>query len=578
MANDHEPTAIETELRRQKAEQILNFWTNIFANRLAIRKSRFGWPNIIRDQATEKTGKAIAYGHPYAQPQITSYELRRQFEMRKTARATIPPYDRSLLPAVIQKPVNLFPYRKYDFVGKDRTTYDTNWAYRQAESTPTGMDFFAPVTAEQAASFREEDEDTRQRKHNRYKYLRRQAKRRREEIDEHRHNKWQYLCAQVERRRKIYDQYKWLKPIAKANPTIAKNLPKIAKGLDSLSEIGLGRFAANPYAAVAMAAVHGASKFINAQVETSREATSRELLGKFYGKPPKDIVDLLAATGVGEKEATQLWGQFSALRGQLQRGVGVSRLAEAAGRYGLTSAFALADPALSNRQALQQIARDSASLKKMFPDGESRVANALAELGIGPELLQVGAYLSGEKFSREAVITKSVQKEVDKARISAWYPEWAAKLYGYTHAGEKERIEFYKKYGPRGIETFEPVLHDITFGLLGRSLEEIGIENYRKSKEAAQSLTGGNVMPLSREAAQSLNDSNIRAADADIAAMTNYSLTTERPVTVVIQGDIRTDADSGQRLYDDIDKRYSLGSLADIAEPVAKSFDSRIKR
>lgn len=498
-----------------KYHRLLNLLKNIEANRLAISRSRFGWPNVIK-------------GIPGSR-----YYQGWENELRKRAQEIIPQYDRSLLPAVIQKPVNFFPYRKYDFVGKDRTTYDTNFAYRQAQSTPTGMDFFAPVTSEQAAAFREEDADKKQRKENRYQYLRRQ----------------------VTRRKEIFDQYKWLKPIAKANPTIAKNLPKIAKRLDSIASIpGMEKYVKNPMtlAASALGAfVRGYASSLKAMSAMNK----RSILERFYGKPTSEAT--LFASGMNYEDAIKSSGKFAALSSRLQRGIG-TELFELAGIYGVPELAIWGDPLVS----IDEKKRVTQQAVKRLPEGDR--INILSAYGITPEEYNA-ASLQGKSLKDLTPAQKGdlYAGIADKYMKEAASRNWFSSLLYTSGASDFIARDLAKdEYGS---------LMQFLFG--GKTADE---GRYVLAKEAELTL-GTKTMRNAELAAQSLNDSNIRAADADIAAMTNYSMT-ERPVTVVIQGDIRTDADNGQRLFDDIDKRYNLGSLTEIAEPVAKSFDSKIKR
>ena len=373
--------------------------------------------------------------------------------------------------------------------------------------------------------------------------------------EERKRNRYRYLRRQVARRREIYDQYKWLKPIAKANPTIAKNLPKIAKRLDSIASIpGMVKYVKNPMtlAASALGAfVRGYASSLKAMSAMNK----RSILERFYGKPTSEAT--LFASGMNYEDAIKSSGKFAALSSRLQRGIG-TELFELAGIYGVPELAIWGDPLVS----IDEKKRVTQQAVKRLPEGDR--INILSAYGITPEEYNA-ASLQGkslkdltpaQKGDLYAGIADKYMKEVASRN-------WFSSLLYTSGASDFIARDLAKdEYGS---------LMQFLFG--GTAADKW---RYVLAKEAELTL-GTKTMRNAELAAQSLNDSNIRTADADIAAMTNYSMT-ERPVTVVIQGDIRTDADNGQRLFDDIDKRYNLGSLTEIAEPVAKSFDSKIKR
>ena len=538
------------EISAEQDAMLQKLFANIKANRAAIASSQFGWHGILKD-----VSKYIAYGKPYSPlASISTEERKRQFEMRRAA-SELPQYSRDFLPAVIRKPTNFFPYNKYDFVGKDKTRYDTNWAYNQAESTPSGLDFFAPVTGETARSMREEDEDARERKHNRYAYLRRQAT----------------------RRQRIFDEYKWLKPIAKANPTIAKNLPKIAKRLDAISKIiPGGRMLTQHPALVAAGLAWGT---VNRFFDIQSRLQQRRILEGYYGTPSEAMRNAMFATGIGYNAAAQKAGDFAALRSQLQHGEGLGAIMRAA-KYGLTSVTAMMDPLLSDEQVLKIVSEEA---KRM--DVGERI-NSLSSVGISSEMYSAGLKIGmrEEELPLEDFISLRSKQFENWLTGTSWGRTvdnfvggmWLTPINKLFAVGEY--MAQHAPYGgmPKSDSRIDNSIRRL-FGI-DKPLAEAAAKsldaNPMPLAEAAAKSLDANPMPLAEAAAKSLDASNARATDADVAAITNYN-TTERPVTVVIQGDIRTDASNGEALYNDIEKTYGVDFLTGIAQPVANAFDSK---
>ena len=559
---------------KSEAGERFQFLRNLFASRMALKHSNFrSTRGIIKNQFGRGV---IPIGSPYGIAQVSAAELRKRNAMRKAASSSRPPTPvrfgykgtTALVPAqryahppkwlssAFQAQYN--PFRNKGAGLRDdfrRIAFDTNWAYKEAAPAPTGMAFFPPVTKATARKMREDDAEARERKRNRYEYARRQAKRRREDINERRHNKWQYLRAQARRRRRLFDEYKWLKPIAKSSPLIAKHLPKIEKMLATASKVPIiGRALKHPYLVGAGLALASQNAYLN----NLERINKRRNIERYFGTPSSD--DLLAqySTGMSYEKAAASHGKFAALESQIRHGENLGAIYKAA-MYGLPEAAVFADPLIP----LEEKKRIVAQAAQRLPEGDR--INVLNSLGFTPE-----------EYSAALLIGKP-EESLTKEQMADRY------------AGQ------FKKYTTEKLAQSETVLQkafwwllstDAVGGFLARDkavgdydrIHRTGPYRFlplpeREAEAAAQSLAASPI-PLAEAAAQSLAASNARATDADIAAITNYN-SSERPVTVVIQGDIRTDASNGEALYNDIEKSYGINFLTEIAQPVATAFDSK---
>lgn len=214
-----------------KIRQQVNLIHNVYENKRILGKSNFQKVHSTKKGESSRDFIVLGNGAEYLPP-IDA--LKKQHKLNKSARNIIQDYDDRLLPSVIRKPTNFFPYNKYDFVGKRqefvRTAtgqstdiipyvapfrqYDEPF-YGPTQDGATGYE--AHYTAERL------NREKQDRKENRYRYARLQASRRKDE------------------RERLYNQAPWMKSLVQSGIIDKKFIPKIAKGVDKLSALKSGK-------------------------------------------------------------------------------------------------------------------------------------------------------------------------------------------------------------------------------------------------------------------------------------------------------------------------------------------------
>ena len=191
---------------------------------------------------------------------------------------------------------------------------DTNWAYNEAPAAdPWTAETFPVVTMDQAEKFKSERENNEKLKRAKTKSDLDALKRRRKE-QEHREEE-AYLARRFKRRerREAYDRFPWLKPLAKSNPIIAKNLPPIAKSLKELSKIPfIGGFIKHPLATAAGIGLGLASTIVKESDEANKTTTDWKNAVNFFGTAPKEFENFARAAGYKDKgEIAKLYGHMT---------------------------------------------------------------------------------------------------------------------------------------------------------------------------------------------------------------------------------------------------------------------------
>ena len=195
---------------------------------------------------------------------------------------------------------------------------DTNWAYNEAPAAdPWTAESFAVVPKEQADRERAErirENESREKVRNAKRQSDLDALKRRRKEQEQREEE-AYLARRFKRRerREAYDRFPWLKPLAKSNPIIAKNLPPIAKSLKELSKIPfIGGFIKHPLATAAGIGLGLASTIIKESDEANKTTTDWKNAVNFFGTAPKEFENVARAAGYKDKgEIAKLYGHMT---------------------------------------------------------------------------------------------------------------------------------------------------------------------------------------------------------------------------------------------------------------------------
>ena len=191
---------------------------------------------------------------------------------------------------------------------------DTNWAYNEAPvADPWTAETFPVVTMDQAEKFKSERENNEKLKRAKTKSDLDALKRRRKEQEQREEEA--YLARRFKRRerREAYDRFPWLKPLAKSNPIIAKNLPPIAKSLKELSKIPfIGGFIKHPLATAAGIGLGLASTIVKESDEANKTTTDWKNAVNFFGTAPKEFENFARAAGYKDKgEIAKLYGHMT---------------------------------------------------------------------------------------------------------------------------------------------------------------------------------------------------------------------------------------------------------------------------
>ena len=191
---------------------------------------------------------------------------------------------------------------------------DTNWAYNEAPAAdPWTAETFPVVTMDQAEKFKSERENNEKLKRAKTKSDLDALKRRRKEQEQREEEA--YLARRFKRRerREAYDRFPWLKPLAKSNPIIAKNLPPIAKSLKELSKIPfIGGFIKHPLATAAGIGLGLASTIVKESDEANKTTTDWKNAVNFFGTAPKEFENFARAAGYKDKgEIAKLYGHMT---------------------------------------------------------------------------------------------------------------------------------------------------------------------------------------------------------------------------------------------------------------------------
>ena len=195
---------------------------------------------------------------------------------------------------------------------------DTNWAYNEAPAAdPWTAESFAVVSKEQADRERAErirENESREKVRNAKRQSDLDALKRRRKEQEQREED-AYLARRFKRRerREAYDRFPWLKPLAKSNPIIAKNLPPIAKSLKELSKIPfIGGFIKHPLATAAGIGLGLASTIVKESDEANKTTTDWKNAVNFFGTAPKEFENFARAAGYKDKgEIAKLYGHMT---------------------------------------------------------------------------------------------------------------------------------------------------------------------------------------------------------------------------------------------------------------------------
>ena len=195
---------------------------------------------------------------------------------------------------------------------------DTNWAYNEAPAAdPWTAESFAVVSKEQADRERAErirENESREKVRNAKRQSDLDALKRRRKEQEQREEE-AYLARRFKRRerREAYDRFPWLKPLAKSNPIIAKNLPPIAKSLKELSKIPfIGGFIKHPLATAAGIGLGLASTIVKESDEANKTTTDWKNAVNFFGTAPREFENVARAAGYKDKgEIAKLYGHMT---------------------------------------------------------------------------------------------------------------------------------------------------------------------------------------------------------------------------------------------------------------------------
>ena len=188
---------------------------------------------------------------------------------------------------------------------------DKNWMYQSglAESGASGEDDF---------SYLREQEDEQNRIREKLRNAQRQSdldalKRRRKEQEQREEEAYQTRRFKRRERREAYERFPWLKPLAKSNPIIAKNLPPIAKSLKELSKIPfIGGFIKHPIATAAGIGLGLAGTIIKESDEANKTTTDWKNAANFFGTAPKEFEDVARAAGYKDPgEIAKVYGHMT---------------------------------------------------------------------------------------------------------------------------------------------------------------------------------------------------------------------------------------------------------------------------
>ena len=188
---------------------------------------------------------------------------------------------------------------------------DENWMYQSglAESRASGEGDF---------SYLREQEDEQNRIREKLRNAQRQSdldalKRRRKEQEQREEEAYQTRRFKRRERREAYDRFLWLKPLAKSNPIIAKNLPSIANSLKEWSKMPfIGGFIKHPIAAAAGIGLGLASKIVNESDEANEITTDWKNAVNLFGTAPREFENIARAAGYkDEGEIAKVYGHMT---------------------------------------------------------------------------------------------------------------------------------------------------------------------------------------------------------------------------------------------------------------------------
>lgn len=258
---------------------------NVAENRRAIASS--GIEKYFSSAKGEPVSSWIPIGNGQYIEVINKKGLKAQHGIGKKARSVIQDYDAKYLPAVVQKPVDFFPYRKYDHVGKRQSFVRTavgqstdlaiyNPAFASAQAADAGL-FGPQISDEQLVENRRiqskrESAEEHERKSNRERYRRLQASRRKAQ------------------REQLYQQAPWMKSLVASGIIDRKYIPAIANKIDKIINSGsiLSNAIKNPggsLAGLVAAAMSAIGRVLSNYVDSNAKLAVISHRYRSFGKP-----------------------------------------------------------------------------------------------------------------------------------------------------------------------------------------------------------------------------------------------------------------------------------------------------
>lgn len=298
---------------------------NVAENRRAMASSGIG--KHFASIKGEPVSSWIPIGNGQYIEVINKKGLKAQHSIGKKARSIIQDYDSKYLPAVAQKPVDFFPYRKYDFVGKRQSFVKT--AVGQSTDLTIYDPAFASAQAADAGLFGPQISDEQLIKNRRI-----QAKRESDEEYERKRNRGRYMRLQASRRKsqreRLYQQAPWMKSLVASGVIDRKYIPRIADRVDRIFRSGSifsgiiknpGRSSAGVLGAVA----NIANKIVREYIDSNVKLATISNRARSFGKPSGALEAAMTQAGMemGARQETfhRLQGQYGPATEMILRSV-----------------------------------------------------------------------------------------------------------------------------------------------------------------------------------------------------------------------------------------------------------------
>lgn len=272
-----------------KIRQQANIIHNVFENRRILSKSNFKKKHSVKKGSPSRGVIVLGNGMDYIPP---TKSLKLNHFIRSRASNIIQDYDSKFLPSVVRKPVNFFPYNKYDFVGKRQEFVKTAVGQSTAivPYTPSFTDELSAKYGMHGPQVPNPDdryaEQQKERRENKYRYARLQASRRKDE------------------REKLYAKAPWMKSLVQSGIIDKKFIPQIAKGVNKISKISGATGVVHPL----IGAVSAVAKVVNATVPNVLDYDKTTRSSRvFGGTPPSDFVRAAQGLGYDREQASRLY-------------------------------------------------------------------------------------------------------------------------------------------------------------------------------------------------------------------------------------------------------------------------------